>query len=468
MTDHMKFVLAFFFILFILHPLLSQESPYVIDSIHITGNTRTKEYIIKKELDFKPGDSILLSTSDRIFEKNESRLLGTALFVKAEFNISEINTETKKIEISVTVDEAWFIYPYFYLELTDRNLSEWYYEHGAALNRINVTLNLQHNNLTGNRDKLELKWQTGITKKWELSYAFPIISKKHNVGITFNILNKRSSEIAFNTVNNKLAFHKDENKPMFRQFRISSGLTYRPSVYNHHSLKLTFFSNVIDTLISNSLNPLFFNNGDRQRYLDIFYTFYRDKRDYRIYPTNGYFFYVEIEKAGLGLFSDLNQLIVWSGFERHLPVWKNIFTSINIEAKKSIINNKTPYYNNFALGYNDRFLNGYELYVIDGQDYVYVKSSQKYNFLKGNLNLSRIISVRQFKHIPYYFYFSLNFDTGYVNNNSNFASNDFTNRMLYGYGAGLDFIVYHNLFRFTYSFNHKGEGGFYFHLKTIF
>lgn len=463
-----KFVLAVLFSISILLPLKSQESKFIIDSMHVKGNTRTKEYIIIKELDFKSGDSILLSSADRIFEKNENRLLGTALFVKAEFNISEINVETKKIEITIVVNEAWFIYPYFYLELTDRNLSEWYYEHNAALSRINITFNLQHNNLTGNKDKVELKLQTGITKKWELSYSYPFISKKRNIGITFNILNKRSDEIAYNTVNNKLVYHKDENKPMFRQFRISSGLTYRPSIYNHHSLKLSYFNNRIDTLVSNSLNPGFFNNGDKQRYFDIFYTFYHDKRDYKIYPTNGYFFYVEIEKAGLGIFNEINQLIIWSGFERHIPVWKNIFSSFNIEAKKSVLNNKPPYYNNFALGYSDHFLNGYELYVIDGEDYIYLKSSQKYNFLKGNLNLSKIISIRQFKHIPYYFYFSLNFDTGYVNNSSNFASNDFTNRMLYGYGAGLDFIVYHNLFRFTYSFNHKGEGGLYFHLKTIF
>lgn len=468
MKNLMKFVLAVFFLLSIFPSLQSQESSYLIDSLHIKGNTRTKEYIITKELDFRTGDSLFLTAADQIFEKNKNRLLGTALFINADFNISEISVETKKIEITVFVHEAWFIFPYFYLELTDRNLSEWYYEHNAALNRINITFNLQHNNLTGNKDKLDLKLQTGITKKWELSYSFPFINKKRNAGITFNILDKRSEEIAYNTISNKLVFHKDENRPMLKRFRISTGLTYRESMYNYHALKLSFFTNKIDTFISNTLNPGFFKNGDKQRYFDLFYTFYRDKRDYKIYPTNGYLFYLEIEKAGLGIFNDINQLILWSGFEKHIPLYKNFFSSFYIEAKKSIINDKTPYFNNLALGYNDRFLNGYELYVIDGQDYIYLKTSQKYNFLKGNLNLSKIISVRQFKQIPYYFYLSLNFDMGYVNNNSNFATNDFTNRILYGYGAGLDLMFYHNLFRFTYSFNHKGEGGLFFHLKTIF
>ena len=87
MKNLMKFVLAVLFSISILLPLKSQESKYVIDSLHVKGNTRTKEYIITKELDFKSGDSILLSSADRIFEKNTNRLLGTALFVKAEFNI---------------------------------------------------------------------------------------------------------------------------------------------------------------------------------------------------------------------------------------------------------------------------------------------------------------------------------------------------------------------------------------------
>ena len=464
----MKFVFIIFFYFSVSLSLSAQESLYLIDSIHIAGNSRTKDYIVFRELNFKTGDSILLSAADKLFEKNVNRLLGTALFVKADFNISEINVETKRIDITISVNEAWYIFPYVYLELTDRNYSEWIYEHKAALNRINVTFSLQHNNLSGNKDLAEIKLQTGITKKWELTYIRPFINKNRNFGISFNILKKKSGEIAYNTLNNKLVYYKDMTRPMFEQLRISSGITYRKSIYSNHLLQLTFFNNRIDTLVSNNLNPGFFNYGNKQKYFSIFYGFYHDKRDYKIYPTKGYILYLEVEKAGLGIFDEIDQLALWAGYEKHIPVWKNYFSSFNIEAKKNIVNNKSTYHNDKALGYLDRFLNGYELYVVDGQDYIYLKTAQKYNFLKGDLNLSKLISLHQFKHIPYFFYFSLNFDTGYVNNNVNFASNNFTNRLLYGYGAGIDFIIYHNLFRFTYSINHLGEDGLFFHLKTIF
>ncbi|MBK7095967.1 MAG: hypothetical protein IPH57_13330 [Saprospiraceae bacterium] len=65
----MKFVLAVFFLLSIFPSLQSQESSYLIDSLHIKGNTRTKEYIITKELDFRTGDSLFLTAADQIFEK---------------------------------------------------------------------------------------------------------------------------------------------------------------------------------------------------------------------------------------------------------------------------------------------------------------------------------------------------------------------------------------------------------------
>lgn len=85
-----------FLLLSIFPSLQSQESSYLIDSLHIKGNTRTKEYIITKELDFRTGDSLFDCGWSNIW-KNKNRLLGTALFVNADFNISEISVETKKL-----------------------------------------------------------------------------------------------------------------------------------------------------------------------------------------------------------------------------------------------------------------------------------------------------------------------------------------------------------------------------------
>lgn len=464
----MRFILVCFLCSLSYFALFSQPNMFAIDSILIVGNKHTKDYVIINELDFQPGDQIILNEAETIFRKNKERLLGTGLFTDVKFNIESIDIDKNSIKVSVYLTESWYIYPYPFIELADRNYSEWVYEHNAALKRLNYGINLEHKNLSGNNDNLQLKIQTGVTNKIELIHIRPFISKNYRAGFYFNLLRKTSSEIAYKTSDNKLSYYTEGNKKMFEQFRINSAITFRPSIHYQHIFRLSYFNNTVDTIVPNKLNPDFFLNGAKQRYFMLAYRFIHDKRNYKIYPSQGHLIHFEIQKNGLGIYSDINQLSVWFGFHKYIPLWKNIFTSLIFEARKSLFQNDMPYMNNFALGYDNLYLNGYELYVIDGKDFFMLKTSQKYNFMKGIADMSGIISQSQFKKIPYEFYLTLNFDTGYVNNNINFASNDFTNRMLFGYGLGLDFVVYHNILNITYSVNHTGESGFYFLIRKDF
>ncbi len=464
----MKFFLILLLFLFNLVTVLGQDLKYEIDSINIKGNKRTKSYIIYNELDFKLKDSISISELEQIFGRNQSRLLGTGIFISANFNISEINSVNKTITIELTVAETWYLYPYFYFDLIDRNLSEWIYLHNASLKRVNLVVNLRHNNLSGNRDILELKLMTGISKKIELTYSRPFLKENNRLGLMVNLLIKKSNEIAYNTINNKLVFYKNFDHSIFYQNRILTELTYRPSIDIQHSLDIAYFTNKVDTFITNNLNPELFDNKSDQNYFSIKYRFETDRRNYKIYPTKGFSVYSEIEKVGLFQINKIDQLILWGGYEKYFNLNKKLFSSIIFDFKYSILDNDDSYFNNKALGYFDKFLNGYELDVIDGRHFAMLKTSQKYNFLKGNLNLSKIIKINQFKSIPYDLYLTLNFDSAYVDNNINFADNNFENRLLYGGGIGLDVILYHNLYRMSYSINHTGEPGVYFHFKTIF
>lgn len=464
----MKFFIILLLFFFDLAATLGQDLKYEIDSIQIKGNKRTKSYIVYNELDFKLKDSISLSALEQIFARNQSRLLGTGIFISANFNVSEINTLKKTIIIELTVTETWYLYPYFYFDLIDRNLSEWLYLHNASLKRVNLVVNLRHNNLSGNRDILELKIVTGISKKIELTYSRPFLKENNRLGIMVNLLIKKSNEIAYNTINNKLVFYKNFDHSIFYQNRILTELSYRPSIDIQHSLDLAYFENKADTIITNNLNPDLFDNNSYQNYFSIKYRIETDRRNYKIYPTKGFLAYSEIEKVGLFQINNIDQLILWGGYEKYFNLYYKLYSSVIFDFKYSIIDNDDSYFNNKSLGYFDKFLNGYELYVIDGRHYAMLKTSQKYNFLKGNLNLSKIIKINQFKSIPFDLYLTLNFDSGYVDNNINFAVNNFNNRLLYGGGIGLDLILYHNLYRMSYSINHTGESGVYFHFKTIF
>lgn len=456
----MKISFISLFLLFFSLNLISQTSFVVIDSINIEGNNKTKSYIITNELDISIGDTIFFNDLGPRFLKNKNRVLSTGLFVDASFNLKSINITTGNSTMLITVIESWYIYPKIIFELVDRNFNEWYYDHNASFKRINLGLELEHKNLTGDSDFLEVKLQAGITRKVELKYIRPYLSKSHRIGLIFNILYKNSKELAYDTRKNKLEYFRDDNKTLFNQFRINTGLTYKPELFDIHSVNFKFFNNEVNPIILDEYNSNFFTNNPKQRYFNISYSYVRDTRQYKLYPRGGYLLGFSVEKIGLGIFKDINQLDISSTFEKYFS-FKNFISSYQIKGKKRIFSKENPYFNNKSLGYEDDFLNGYELYVIDGENYIFSKTSQKFRILSGTLDFSPKIRIKQFKFIPYDFYLSLNFDMGYVNNNVNFVENNFNNRLLYGYGIGLDIIVYNNLFRISYSFNHIGEGGLF-------
>ena len=437
----------------------------VIDSINIEGNHKTNSYIITNELDIKKGDTIYFNDLGPRFLTNKNRVLSTGLFVDVSFNLKNINTTTGNSNMLITVNESWYIYPKFIFELVDRNFNEWYYDHNASFKRINLGLELEHNNLTGNSDFLEVKLQAGITKKVELKYIRPYLSKSHRIGFLFNILYKYSKELAYDTRNNKLLYFRDDNKTLFNQFRVTTGLTYRPDLFDIHSVNFKFFNNEVNPIILDEYNSNFFTNNPKQRHFNLSYSYVRDTRQFKLFPRGGYLIGLSIEKIGLGIFKDINQLDIYSTYEKYFS-YKKFISSYQFKGRKRIFTEDNPYFNNKSLGYEEDYLNGYELYVIDGEDYIFSKTSQKFRFLSGTLDFSRMVPIKQFKLIPYDFYVSLNFDMGYVNNNVNFVENNFNNRLIYGYGLGLDMIVYNNLFRISYSFNHIGEGGIYIYFTS--
>src|SRR5882757_4502604 len=83
------------------------STPFVIGEIYITGNRKTKPYIIERELPFKTGDSIYLPE-----------------LVKG-FVIALKSFRGYTVDISIEVKERWYIFPIPYVRPVDRNLTEW-------------------------------------------------------------------------------------------------------------------------------------------------------------------------------------------------------------------------------------------------------------------------------------------------------------------------------------------------------
>ena len=89
----------------------------------IIGNRRTKDYIIKREIHFKEGDSI---QTRRLLEECElarQQIHNTTLFAEVQADPSLVGAN--QFDLFVKVKEKWYIYPTPQFQLVDRTLNEW-------------------------------------------------------------------------------------------------------------------------------------------------------------------------------------------------------------------------------------------------------------------------------------------------------------------------------------------------------
>lgn len=460
-------------LLFLLFTTLcfSQQNFFVISEISVNGNKKTKDKIVERELDLIVGDTIYTEGLSQLITENEKRVLNTGLFTDVKINIKDWDDEKRQARIEIMLVENWYIYPAPIFELADRNFNVWWNEMNRSLERVNYGLRATHINLTGNRDKLKFILQRGYTDKYELDYNYPYLDKNQTIGIRFNIFYAERTEIGFRTIGNKTEFFRDleNDRILLSRFRLNTRLQYRPSLYQNHNFNIEFHRNKIDEFVA-QLNPDYFLDGkDRIKFFRLNYEYRYDKRVYFLYPEGGYQFGLNLDKSGLGIFKDFNLFAAFVFGEIYHQPTERLIIANSIKAKTNFTRNKVAFANNTGLGYGNNFIGGYELYVLDGTDYVLTKSSLRFKAIDKLVNLGKTMPLEAFRPLSLRIFLTLNFDSGIVNEPTYIASNTLNNRWIFGYGPGLDIILYNNwLFQLEYGFNQLGEKGLYIHNSISF
>ena len=454
---------AFLLLLFFspLGQLLANDY-FIVNEISISGKKWTRTYIVEKELDFSPGDTIFLENISERFEANKNRLYNTGLFNHVEISITNWEPAVKKADIRIELVENWFWYPSPIVELGDRSFNEWVYQHNASLKRINLGLRFMHINLSGNADNLKFNFHTGFTKKYEVDYRFPYLNKKHSLGAYFNVMYVTHDEVAYKTAENKLVFAKAVDDILLTRFRTSLGLNYRKNKTVFQSFLAEYHRKTIADTIHLELNPGYFGSGTNSlEHIRLKYTYLFSKVDKRVYPTSGYRYLFDLQKDGVGLFDDLNHLQLTAAFEKHYKVSDHYSVGAKVKARKTLnFGEKIPYSQLRGLGYYDDVLSGYHLYVVDGVNFIYLKTFQKIRFFNQTYRLGKAMPLHQFRIMPLQLYFGIHGDLGYAQEDGFSDINQFNNRLLAGAGISLDIVVYQNyFFSCELAVNHLGEVG---------
>lgn len=439
-----------------------------VSRIFITGNRITRDRIILRELNLKPGDIIYSDDLPGIIDLDRKKLLNTRLFNTVEIRTLEL--EPFKIDIIIDVHERWFTFPAPIFELADRNFNEWWQNYNHDFRRINYGLRLSQFNMRGRNETLRIIAQTGFQRRLDLSYRFPYIDQKQKHGLSFDFLFAETKNLAYRTLNHKYEFLK--NDKFLRSSRMV-GITYsyRNSFYQTHAFRYEYFNTDISDTVK-SLNPYYLKGEtNHQEYSALSYTFNSDHRDLISYPLKGHQFTINAIKTGLLASDGLNKIEATFSYSKYIDLKKNYYLSNNAVAYVSNPDNLS-YINYGVLGLRRQFVRGYELYVIEGPMFFLNKTTFKKLIFTRKYNWNAM-PIEQFRHFPISIYLKTYADFAYAKNYPDYenlnVNTRLSDKLLSGTGFGFDVVgSYDMVLRFEYTFNTEGERGFFFHIKREF
>ena len=450
----------------------SQPTTAIIRDFIFEGNRKTKTKVLAREFTMGVGDTIPLSELAIKLEENRLRLLNTNMFNDVKINVKNW-TFDDKVSIVISVVERWYFFPIPIFELADRDFNVWWKEQNRDLRRTNYGVRLTHSNVSGRRDPLSALIQFGYTPKFSLSYSFPYFDKKQTTGAFVNYLYSTNREIGYATVNNRVVFFRNPLKNISSRLSYSGGITYSPGLFDKHVWTFGYSKQILDTSVTATLNrDYFLNSRTVQAFSWLSYNYSNDTRDFKPYPMKGHFMSLNVHKAGLFKADNphtLNLNIRWSQYTK---LSQKISLETVARGKTTPIRNELPYNFQRGVGYGGDYIRGYELFVVDGYDFGILKNSLRFQLIDRDYDLSRYTKnklLKSWEVLPIKTFLTANLDLGYSYTPQYKPTNDFNNRLLYGGGIGLDFLAFHGmLWQFEYSFNHKGQHGFYLHYQSNF
>ena len=439
-----------------------ETATITIRDILISGNKKTNEKIILREIPFKEGEQYELKDLVKKIEDAKRQLKNTVLFHEVEVEIKKF--EDNHADILIAVKERWYLFPIPYFKYIDRNLNEWLFQNNASFKRVNYGLKVLYNNVTGYNDKLNLWLINGYTKQVSINYDRLYIDKKLKWGLNTAIALGKNREVNYSTVNNKQLFFKDTSNFVRSYFKTNAEITYRRAIRTRHRIGVAYTDErVSDTIVA--LNPSYFKDGrNRIRFPEIYYSMSYFDVDYIPYPLQGYQAEGSFVKRGFNNIINLWQLTAKGGGSWKIA--KNTYFGTRISGTVKFPFNQ-PYIHQRLFGYSDFFMQGYEYYVIDGVAGGYIKTivtRELFNFFI-RYRKAKIGSVDR---IPMRIFAKAYTNAGYIHH-PNPGENGLSNRMLYSGGVGLDLLTFYDFtFRLEWSFNQLGQNGLYLHRKSNF
>jgi outer membrane protein assembly factor BamA len=470
-TYHSTGILLFFFLLILnlnsiagLYPPNNPKDTtgfLVIHSIKIKGNLQTRPSIILRELEFHESDTIGRTFFQPMLKAGRENIFNTALFNFVTIDTIPLGGSPLNMDVIIHVVERWYIWPWPYFEISDRNFNSWL--ETTDLSRLTYGIDLTIRNITGMNETLKFPIHFGFNQKLGFSYQIPYINYRKTVGIGFGMEYNWNHEVIVEAVDNKPVYYKNTDYFPRKNLYAFTEILLRPTFYARHTFRLSFNAwSFSDSL----LNVPGYTTGtsNHLNYFSIYYQYKNDHRDIQYYPLKGTYFDVELDQNGL-FSSSVNEFFLKSNFRRYFHIHNRWYFASGLTGKLTLTP-QPPYFMQRGLGYGREFVRGYEYYVIDGKDFILWKNNFKFALIPPHEFNIDFIHSSKFNRVPFALYLNVFCDMGYVNWDAlpDDQSNTLRNSLLVGYGIGLDLTTYYDIvIRLELSMNAEGTPGIYLH-----
>jgi len=453
-------------LLFFLFTTQLAQAQINVSSIVLSGNTKTQNDIIIRELSLELNTSYSLNDLDKRIEESKENLVNLKLFNFVNINKTENKDST---EIRIDVVEKWYIWPFPIFEISERNFNTWWKEFSANnysdFSRLNYGVSFNWENFRGRNELLKLKIRKGFKEHYLLSYEVPYFNKNKTIGINTNLQFFKRKKTHFSTEKNKLNYFESGTFNSI-DYELNTEIIYRKNLHQKHKLKFTYLQSTIADTIA-ILNPNYLSNSlSNTSIYSLRYIFKYENRDYIAYPLHGYAINFGAKKY-LSATANVKHFEFATKVEKYIEPYKRFYVGSSFKTKYSTEGNQ-PYFIQKALGYTD-YVRGYEYYVVDGQSYWLSKTALKYALIEKTTFDIPYVKMKQFNKSHYSLYLGIFNDLGYVINNQNKKQNSINNSLLWGKGIALDYVTYYDkLLRIEYSTNALGEKGVFLHFSSPF
>jgi outer membrane protein assembly factor BamA len=464
----------------------SFPSPYIkISSIEISGNERTRENIITRELDFSSGDSLATfegrnpggsvftqkrfgrtDSSELVRRMNYSRenIINTQLFLSVDLYLEEIKDAVFRLRIDVK--ERWYFWVFPVVQLDHPNFNDWLQDPDLSL--LTQGVFMSHNNLFGLSHQGSVLGYFGSSQGIGLGYYIPWIGRGQKIGMKIAALYRNSTVVEYGSLNNERQILFEEGS--LKQYDLLTTFTVRPGLYTYGKLRITASHHSISDHMmqltgSDSLSSFLPGDLLSANFVNLYVEYAYDSRNNRAYPLTGNYLKGFLDKRGMGIL-DHDVDYFYYGIDMHFyqKLSDRWYTAEMFKAINSSSSN-IAYHFKQNLTSGDDFIRGYDYFALKGDQMYYFRSNLKYNLVKPGVLPARKEKYKdsKFRNLPYAFYVNVIADVAYVTDKYYGDFNPYNNRALYSWGLGIDFISYYDLvLRFEYVFTNIGTHGFFF------